>query len=226
MCLHTRICIYSYNIYIHIYVHIHLHTCTCVYIRIYMYICMYIYDSICMPWLICKCAMTPSYVSDNLFLCVPWLIAMCAIPLSYIFHDPFICVTWLNPPYAYPPALINHVQYLRAGPAEMPVQNWYTANTSHFRLTDFCQAEIQHTTGLGNKPSTAKFCAEYQILENKMLGTANICTERYVNQFSEIYLPVREHEWLIGSGGYIWMCLYSSHVWKSHGKHRNEWWKT
>jgi len=35
-----------------------------------------------------------------------------------------------------PPAPMNHVKYLRAGPAEMPFQNWYTANTNHFTLTD------------------------------------------------------------------------------------------
>ena len=28
------------------------------------------------------------------------------------------------------------VKYLRAGPTEMPFQNWYTANTNHFQLTD------------------------------------------------------------------------------------------
>jgi len=27
-------------------------------------------------------------------------------------------------------------KYLRAGPAEMPFRNWYTANTNHFHLTD------------------------------------------------------------------------------------------
>jgi len=50
---------------------------------------------------------------------------------------------------------MNHVKYLMAGPAEMPFENWYTANTIHFRLTDFCQLEIKNTTGLSNKPSTA-----------------------------------------------------------------------
>jgi len=50
-----------------------------------------------------------------------------------------------------PPAPMNHVKYLSAGPAEMPFQNWYTANTNHFRLTDFCQVEINNTTGLSNK---------------------------------------------------------------------------
>jgi len=49
---------------------------------------------------------------------------------------------------------MNHVKYLRAGPAEMPFQNWYTANTNHFRLTDFCQAEMKNTTGLSNKHRT------------------------------------------------------------------------
>jgi len=50
---------------------------------------------------------------------------------------------------------MNHVKSLRAAPAEMPFQIWYTANTNHFRLTDFCQAEIKNITGLSNKPSTA-----------------------------------------------------------------------
>jgi hypothetical protein len=155
LCISTYIYIYIYiyNIYIHIYVHIHLYTCTYVYIYICIY--MYTYEYICMLLLIPKCAMTPSYVSDNLFLRVPWLIAMCAITHSYVFHDSSIYVAWLHPAYAYPPAPINHVKYLRAGPAQMPVQNWYTANTNYFRLTDSCQAEIQNTTRLSDKPSTA-----------------------------------------------------------------------
>jgi len=40
------------------------------------------------------------------------------------------------PLHTMPPAPMNHANYLRAGPAEMPFQNWYTANTNHFRLTD------------------------------------------------------------------------------------------
>jgi len=54
-----------------------------------------------------------------------------------------------------PPAPMNHVKYLRAGPAEMPFQNRYTISTNYFRLTDFCQAEIKNTTGLSNKHRTA-----------------------------------------------------------------------
>jgi len=50
---------------------------------------------------------------------------------------------------------MNDAKYLRAGPAEMPFQNWYIANTNYFRLSEFCQVEIKNTTGLGNKPSAA-----------------------------------------------------------------------
>ena len=74
-------------------------------------------------------------------------------------------------PHNNPPAPMNHVKYLRAGPAEMPFQTWYADNTNHFRLTDFCQVEIKNTTGLSNKPSTTQSCAEDQILENKISRT-------------------------------------------------------
>jgi len=42
-----------------------------------------------------------------------------------------------------PPAPMNHVKYLRAGPAGMPFQNWYTANTNHFHLTDSWKSKTQ-----------------------------------------------------------------------------------
>jgi len=79
-----------------------------------------------------------------------------------------------------PPAPMNHVKYWRASPAEMPFRNWYTANTNHFRLTDFCQVEMKNPTRLSNKTSTAWSCVEDQILENKNLRNMilNICTER------------------------------------------------
>ena len=38
----------------------------------------------------------------------------------------------------YPPAPMHPVKYSRAVTAEMFFQTWYTANTNHFRLTDFC----------------------------------------------------------------------------------------
>ena len=46
-----------------------------------------------------------------------------------------------------PPAPMNNVKYLRAGPAEMPFQNWYTANTNHFFLTD--SVSLKSKTQLG-----------------------------------------------------------------------------
>ena len=53
----------------------------------------------------------------------------------------YVCVccqmiTWTEMRHVRPPAPMNHVKYLKAGPAEMPFQNWYTANTNHFHLTD------------------------------------------------------------------------------------------
>ena len=42
---------------------------------------------------------------------------------------------------------MNHVKYLRAGPAEMPFQNWYTANTNHFRLTDSVRINSKRQLG-------------------------------------------------------------------------------
>jgi len=46
---------------------------------------------------------------------------------------------------------MNHVKYLRAGPAETPFQNWYTAKKK-IRLTEM---EINNTTVLSNNHRTA-----------------------------------------------------------------------
>ena len=48
----------------------------------------------------------------------------------------FVCYQSRAIIFSHPPAPMNHVKYLRAGPAEMPFQKWYTANTNHFDLTD------------------------------------------------------------------------------------------
>jgi len=68
-------------------------------------------------WLIHICDMTLWRV---------WLIHMCDMTHSYVRHTHL----------PHPPAPMNYVKYLRAGPAEMPFQNWYTTNTNDFRLTD------------------------------------------------------------------------------------------
>jgi len=47
---------------------------------------------------------------------------------------------WFAPPAPYESCKIFE------GPSKMPFQNWYTANTNHFRMTDFCQLEINNTT--------------------------------------------------------------------------------
>ena len=79
-----------------------------------------------------------------------------------------------------PPALMHYVKHLRAGPAEMPFRNWYTAKTNHFHLTDSVRWKWKNPTRLSNKTSNAWSCAEDQILENKNLRIMilNICTER------------------------------------------------
>ena len=40
-------------------------------------------------------------------------------------------------------APLDHVKYLKAGPARLPFQNWYTVRTNHLHLTDFCLAETK-----------------------------------------------------------------------------------
>jgi len=62
---------------------------------------------------------------------------------------------------------------------------------------------MKDPTRLSNKTSSAWSCAEDQILENKNLRNMilNICAGREAKHFREIYLPVWEHIWLIGSGG-------------------------
>ena len=51
---------------------------------------------------------------------------------KYVCHTTYMLMTSRG----IPPAPMNHVKYLRADPAEVPFQNWYTANTNHFHLTD------------------------------------------------------------------------------------------
>jgi len=101
------------------------------------------------------------------------------------------------------PAPMNHVKIFKGWPPQDApsklVQLWYKLFPSDQRG----QVEIKKPTRLSNKTSTAWSCAEDQILENKNLRKIilNICTERWLKYFTEINLPVREHTWLIGSGG-------------------------
>jgi len=58
-----------------------------------------------------------------------------------------------------------------------------------FPADRFCQVEMKNLTRLSNKYSNAWSCAEDQILANKNLRNIilNICTERQVKYFRQIY---------------------------------------
>jgi len=127
-----------------------MYICTCIYT--YVCVCIYIYISLCVYIYI--------YIYTHTHICNVYMYINKHMYIHIYIH---ICI--------HPPAPMNHVENVRAGPAKMPFQNWYTANTNHFRLTDFCQVAINNTTGLRNKHRTACSCAEDQILKNKMSGT-------------------------------------------------------
>jgi len=133
---------------------------------------------------------------------------MCYPSINVCIWHFIICVFLL---WMYPPDPMNHVKILKGSPhREAPsklVQLWYKT----FPPDQRGQAKIKSPTRLSNKTSTAWSCAEDEIFENKNLQNMilNICTERQVKCFFEIYLPVREHIWLIGSGRYMthhYMC--------------------
>jgi len=59
------------------------------------------YSFICVPWLVCTCAMTQACMFMRVSLHdraavvrVPWLTSMCTMTDLYMCHDSFICVTW------------------------------------------------------------------------------------------------------------------------------------
>ena len=67
------------------------------------------------------------------------------------------------------PPLRMMQKYLRAGPAEMSLGSWYLTGTKAFPAGHFGQPEMNNSTMLSNKTSTAQSCAEDQILENAIL---------------------------------------------------------
>ena len=117
--------------------------------------------------------------------------------------------------FGVPPAPMNHVKIFKGWPPrDAPsklAQLWYKS----FLPDQSGLVEMKIPTRLSNKTSNASSCAEDQILENKNLRNMilNICTGREVKYFREIYSPVREHTWLIGSGG---QCHQS---WRFIGRH-------
>jgi len=55
--------------------------------------------------------------------------------------------SYLCEKFSSPPAPMNHVKDLRAGLAKMPFQNWYTAHTNHFHLTDSVRSKSKNQLG-------------------------------------------------------------------------------
>jgi len=70
-----------------------------------------------------------------------------------------------------PPAPMNHVEYLRAGPAELPFQNWYTANTNHFHLTDSVRWKSKTQLGWVIHPVPHIFVRRIRFWRIKISGT-------------------------------------------------------
>jgi len=70
-----------------------------------------------------------------------------------------------------PPAPMNHVIYLRAGPAKMPFRNWYTANTDHFHLTDSVRWKWKLQPNWVIKPVTHDFVRRSRFGRIKISGT-------------------------------------------------------
>jgi len=71
----------------------------------------------------------------------------------------------------YPPAPMNHIKYLRAGPAEMPFQNWYTANTNHFHLTDSVRWKSKNQLGWVINPVPHNLVRRIRFWRIKSSGT-------------------------------------------------------
>jgi len=149
--LHARYRMCICAIYIHVYIHICM--CRCVCMHVYIFICMYAFTCIC----VCAWMYIYVYVYVHMYVCIYICICMCVYIYMYLYITCMCSLFHLAlgnedggvqpDTHTSPPAPMNHIKYLMAGPAEMPFQNWYTANTNHFCRTDFCQAEL--TTQMG-----------------------------------------------------------------------------
>ena len=70
-----------------------------------------------------------------------------------------------------PPAPMNHAKYLRAGPAEMPFRNWYTANTNHSHLTESVRWKWKTQPDWVIKPVTHDLVRRIRFWRIKISGT-------------------------------------------------------
>ena len=70
-----------------------------------------------------------------------------------------------------PPDPINHVKQIKGQPRQFSLSELVQACYKTFLPDHFGQVEINDSTMLSNKTSTAESCAEDQILERKIFGT-------------------------------------------------------
>jgi len=107
---------------------------------------------------------------------------------------------------------MNHVKYLRAGPAEMSFQNWYIDNTIYFRLTDLCQGEINNSSD--NAP-LAKAVEQpswhrSQTSSLKLHTDAYMCTHKKQNKKYKTQYKQRSAQHMSCSPG------KELHFWRTH----------
>jgi len=74
--------------------------------------------------------------------------------------------------FSYPPAPMNHVKkYLRAGPPEMPLRNWYKCSTKHFQLTSMVKWKWKNQLDWVIKPVPHDLVRRIRFWRIKISGT-------------------------------------------------------
>jgi len=71
----------------------------------------------------------------------------------------------------YPPAPMNHVKYLRAGPPDMPLRNWYNCSTKHFHLTSVVRWKWKNQLDWVIKPVPHDLVRRIRFWRIKISGT-------------------------------------------------------
>jgi len=95
--------------------------------------------------------------------------------------------------------------YLRAGPPEMPLRSWYKCGTKHFHPTMMVWWKWKTQLDWVIKPVSHDLVRRIRFWRIKTPEQ----DFKYLywtirKMLSEIYFLVREHKWLIWSGGYVY----------------------